>query len=101
MLGNKDFRNVILSHFLTGIAPQTQLQCSGPKIRELIVSQQLVEAAVLKIATSPNAPSRVAQGSFIMLAARVAQVVIEVSKLLGIKYFITAKYIAQHPNNAH
>ena len=50
------------------------------------MSQQLVEAAVLKIATSPNAPSRVAQGSFIMLAARVAQVVIEVSiVLLGIK----------------
>ena len=66
------------------------------------MSQQLVEAAVLKIATFPNAPSRVAQGSLIMLAARVAQVEIEVSiVLLGIKYFITAKYIAQHPNNAH
>ena len=59
MLGNKDFRNVIFSHFLTGIAPQTQLQCSGPKIRELIVSQQLVEAAVVKIAAFPNAPSKV------------------------------------------
>ena len=45
------------------------------------MSQQLVEAAVLKIAASPNAPSRVAQGSLIMLAAGVAQVVIEVSKL--------------------
>ena len=59
MLGDKDFRNVILSHFFTGIAPQTQLQCSGPKIRELIVSQQLVEAAVLKIASFRNAPSTV------------------------------------------
>ena len=50
------------------------------------MSQQLVEAAVLKIATFPNAPSRVAQGSLIMLAAGVAQVVIEVSiVLLGIK----------------
>ena len=43
------------------------------------MSQQLVEAAVLKIAAFPNAPSR--EGSLIMLAAGVAQVVIEVSKL--------------------
>ena len=45
--------------------------------------------------------ARLAQGSLIMLAAGVAQVVIKVSKLLGIKYFITVKDIAQHPNNAH
>ena len=45
------------------------------------MSQQLVEAAVLKIASFPNAPSRVAQGPLIMLAAGVAQVVREVSKL--------------------
>ena len=102
MLGNKDFRNVILSHFLTGIAPQTQLQCSGPKIRELIVSQQLVEAAVLKIAAFPNAPSKVGTRLFHNARSKGGTSSNRsINCLLGIKYFITVNHIAQHPNNAH
>ena len=90
MLGNKDFRNVILSHFLTGIAPQTQLQCSGPKIRELIVSQQLVEAAVLKIAAFPNAPSKVGTRLFHNARSKGGTSSNRsINCLLGIKYFIT------------